>query len=417
LSQNYVFMSKFDLKKDFVVIGYSLFLFSLALEFCVNEFRTFALIVLFVSLWSSPDLRTRMLSSNLLKISLFFPVIALLAWVFGPFGSDGLKVFDWLFCLAIGNAAAQSRPRETIFLLILFPITVFVASIVTFACYYFQDMPVQDLYYGDRLRMYNESTNRMGLTFAFGISICSGLFFLKSSFVLLLRFLFFVLLGLCWMTQSRSAFFAVFVVLVISGVHNFMFRNDKAFWHLFVAMLFAIIGVAFFSENSRIVHTLTSGSLEYLFNGREEIWRAAWEIFQKSPIYGFGVDSFHDTLSAHLAIPGNAERFPGLPVPNIFWNAHQIVLGILAEMGFAGLAVFIYFVIRGLRMGFACSPETLAPLFILIAYLVAGIGGYGFHRSWNSAFFFLSLGLIEGVYMNRDVPIPEACGLKHQPCG
>jgi len=402
LSQNSVFFSDFNIKTDAVIIGYSLFLVSLALEFYVNEFRTFALITLFVSLWFSPNLRMRILNSSFLRISLFFPFIALLAWVFGPFGSDGLKTFDWLFCIAVGNAATQSRPREAIFLLVLFPMTVFAASIITFAWYYFQDMPIQDLYYGnDRLQLYNESTNRMGLTLAFGISICSGLLFLKSRLGLLLRFLFFMLLGLCWMTQSRSAFFAVSVVFIVAAIYNFRFRNDKTFWPLFIVMLVTILGIALFSENSRIVHTLTSGSLEYLFNGREDIWRAAWEIFQKSPIFGFGVDSFHDTLSAHLAIPGNAERFPGLPVPNIFWNAHQIVLGILAEMGLAGLAIFIYLVIRGLRMGFACKLEVLAPLFMFIAYLVAGIGGYGFHRSWNSAFFFLSLGLIEGVYMTQ----------------
>ena len=403
MSQNSVFFPDFNIKTDAIIIGYSLFLVSLALELCVNEFRTFALITLFVSLRFSPNLRMRILNSNFLKISLFFPLIALLSWVFGPFGSDGLKTFDWLFCLAIGNAAVQSRPREAIFLLLLFPVTVFVASTLTFAYYYFQDMPIQDLYYStNRLQLYSNSTNRMGLTFSFAISVCCGFLFLRFRFKYVLYYLFFILLGLCWMTQSRSAFFAVAVVFIVATICNFWFHREKSCWPLFIAILIASMGLVFFSENSRIVNTLTSGSLEYLFNGREDIWRAAWEIFQKSPIFGFGVDSFHDTLSVHLAIPGNAERFPGLPVPNIFWNAHQIVLGILAEMGLAGLAIFIYLVIRGLRLGFACRPEALAPLFIFIAYLVAGIGGYGFHRSWNSAFFFLSLGLIEGVYMNRD---------------
>ena len=358
---------------------------------------------LFVSLWYSPILRMRMLNSNFLKISLFFPFIALLAWVFGPFGSDGLKTFDWLFCLAIGNAAMQSRPREAILLLLLFPVTVFAASTLTFAYYNFQDMPIQDLYYNsNRLQLYNDSTNRMGLTLAFALSVCCGFFFLRFKFKFLLYFLFLILLSLCWMTQSRSAFFAVAVVFIIATICSFLFYREKSHWLLFIAISIASLGIIFISGNSRIVNTLTSGSLEYLFNGREDIWRAAWEIFQKSPIFGFGVDSFHDTLSEQLAIPGNADRFPGLPVPNIFWNAHQIILGILAEMGLAGLAIFIYLVIRGLRMGFACRPDALAPLFIFIAYLVAGIGGYGFHRSWNSAFFFLSLGLIEGVYMTQD---------------
>ena len=403
MSQNSAFISDFNIKNDAVVIGYSLFLVSLALEFYVNEFRTLALMALLVSLWFSPNLRISLLNSKFLKISLVFPVIAVFSWVLGPFGSDGLKTFDWLFCLAIGNAAIQTRPREAIFLLILLPLTALLASILTFGYYYFQDMSFQDLYYNShRLKIYNDSTNRMGLTFAFSISVCSGLLCFQNKFKYSLYVLLSMLIFLCWMTQSRSAFFAVVVVFVVAIIRHLSIPGERCCWPLVMAIAIAILGLMFFSENSRIMHTLTAGSLEYLFNGREDIWRAAWEIFQKSPIFGFGVDSFHDSLSEHLAIPGNAERFPGLPVPNVFWNAHQFVLGVLAEMGLAGLSIFIYLVIRAFRMGFASSPASLAPLFMLIAYLVAGIGGYGFHRSWNSAFFFLPLGLIEGVYMNRN---------------
>lgn len=404
MSQDSVFLSDFDLKKDVVIIGYLLFLVSLALEFYVNEFRTFALMTLFVSLCFSPNLRMRMLCSCFLKISLFFPIIAAFAWLYGSFGSGGLKTFDWFFCLAIASAVAIARPRESVVLLLTIPLVTLIASILTYMQCLAGFVQFEDLFIDtNRLRLYNASTNRMGLTFAFSFAVCCGLMSIKKQCSKFAALLLPVFVYLCWITQSRSAFFAVVGVAVIFLVFNMRLYSTKInLLILIVAGLITIGGLTFF-DNNRIIRTLTSGSLDYLLSGRGDIWRAAWEIFQKSPLFGFGVDSFHDTLSAHLAIPGNAERFPGLPVPNIFWNAHQIVLGILAEMGLAGLAIFVYLVIRGLRMGFACSPETLAPLFILIAYLVAGIGGYGFHRSWNSAFFFLSLGLIEGLYMNRDV--------------
>lgn len=403
MSERFVFNSGFDFKTDAVLIGYFFFLVSLALEYHVNEFRTFALMTLFISLWFSSNLRIRLVNSNYLKIGLFFPVLAVLAWVSGPFGSDGLKTFDWLFCLAIGNAAAVSRPREAVFLLLIIPIVTLSATFFTYMQYHFEFLQFEDIFQGkNRLNLYSKSTNRMGLTFAFAISVCCGLLFFRHKIRLLLYTMLPMLLSLCWMTQSRSAFFAALVVVIIAFMYSFWSHDEKYYWPLIVAISLGTVGIVLFSDNSRIVQTLTAGSLEYLFNGREDIWRAAWEIFQKSPIFGFGVDSFHDSLSEHLAIPGNAERFPGLPVPNVFWNAHQFVLGVLAEMGLAGLSIFIYLVIRAFRMGFASSPASLAPLFMLIAYLVAGIGGYGFHRSWNSAFFFLPLGLIEGVYMNRN---------------
>ena len=402
MSHNSVFLSDFDIKKDAVIIGYCFFLVSLALEFHVNEFRTFALLTLLVSLCFSEKLRMRMSNSSFLKASLFFPIIAVFSWFFGPYGSDGLKTFDWIFCLAIGNAAAVSRPREAIFFLLIIPLISILASFFVYIQYSLGLIQFEEFFYSkNRLKFYNESTNRMGLTFAFAISINCGLLFFRNKFMSLLYIMLPILLGLCLTTQSRSSFFAVAVVIAVAFVYGFWFHDQKSYWPLIVAISFASLGVVVFSDNSRIMETLTAGSLKYLFNGREDIWRAAWEIFQKAPIFGFGVDSFHDTLGEHLAIPGNAERFPGLPVPNIFWNAHQIILGILAETGLAGLTIFSYLAIRGLRIGFANSPETLAPLFLLIAYIVAGIGGYGFHRSWNSAFFFLSLGLIEGVYMAK----------------
>ena len=400
---NLGFLSDFDIKKDAVIIGYCFFLVSLALEFHVNEFRTFALLALFVSLYFSEKLRMRMLNSNFIKASLFFPIIAVFSWFLGPYGSDGLKTFDWIFCLAIGNAAAISRPREAIFFLLIIPFISIVASFFVYIQYNFGLIKFEEFFYSkNRLKFYNESTNRMGLTFAFAVSIGCGLLFFRNKIMSLLYIMLPILLCLCLMTQSRSSFFAVAVVIAVAFIYGFWFHDEKSYWPLIAAISFASLGIMVFSDNSRIMETLTAGSLEYLFNGREDIWRAAWEIFQKSPIFGFGVDSFHDTLGEHLAIPGNAERFPGLPVPNVFWNAHQFVLGVLVEMGLAGLSIFIYLVIRAFRMGFAGSPASLAPLFMVIAYLVAGIGGYGFHRSWNSAFFFLPLGLIEGVYMNRN---------------
>ena len=390
----------FDYKLDAIIVGYILFIISLALEFSVNEFRTFALLCLFVSLSGSPYLRQSLIRSEVFKLSLLFPVIALFAWLFGPHGSDGLKTFDWLFVFAIGYIAALTRPRESILLLLVLPIAILLASLVAYILTIVGYLRLEDLFYGaTRLKLYSKSTNRMGFTLAAALAICCGLATITGRHRLLTAALIPIFFVLCWMTQSRSAFLAITGVLIVYIFNDALSHRKKLSWMLLVPVV--IVVTIIISGNNRISQTLTSGSLEFLFNGREDIWRASWEIFLKSPIFGFGVDSFHDTLSEHLAILGNEERFPGLPVPNIFWNAHQIILGVLAEMGVAGLLVFIFITVRGLRNGFRCGPEALAPLLVLIAYLIVGIGGYGFHRSWNSAFFFLSLGLIEGVHAAR----------------
>jgi O-Antigen ligase. len=166
-----------------------------------------------------------------------------------------------------------------------------------------------------------------------------------------------------------------------------------------LAIFITLLIVGTFFVKGRILSTITSLDFALLLNGRDDIWLAAWEIFQKSPLVGFGVNSFHDALGAHLALPENAGRFPAIRSQYTFWNAHQMILGVLCETGIAGLAVFGVLITRGIRSAARNFPETLPPFLMLAAFLLHGIGGYGFHRSWNAALFFLPWGIIEGWRM------------------
>ncbi|WP_462296425.1 O-antigen ligase family protein, partial [Bilophila wadsworthia] len=110
-------------------------------------------------------------------------------------------------------------------------------------------------------------------------------------------------------------------------------------------------------------------------------------------------------------------RFPDIRSQYIFWNAHQMILGILCETGIAGLIIFILLIYRAIRDGIKNYPETFPALLMLVDFLIAGIGGYGFHRSWNSAFFFLAIGLIEGLRLRKNSLIRQLPAQHDQPCG
>ena len=92
-------------------------------------------------------------------------------------------------------------------------------------------------------------------------------------------------------------------------------------------------------------------------------------------------------------------------------------MGILCETGIAGLIIFILLIYRAIRDGIKNYPETFPALLMLVDFLIAGIGGYGFHRSWNSAFFFLAIGLIEGLRLRKNSLIRQFPAQHDQPCG
>ena len=249
---------------------------------------------------------------------------------------------------------------------------------------------------GFKLRMYNESPNRYGLTTAFSAAVVIGVFPLaarREKFILAAMLA--ILTLLCWYSQSRAAVFSLAATMCISML--FFLKHAPKQGLLAFLIISCVFGAGIWLGGGRIVSTVTNGSLDFLLNGREEIWQAAWEIFQKSPLVGFGVDSFRQTLEAHLNLPENLSRFPELHAQNIFWNAHQIILGLLVEMGLLGLLLFLTLSARAIYSGIKKYPVALAPMLMLILYWCAGIGVYGFHRSWDAAIFFLAIGLIDGI--------------------
>lgn len=378
-------------------LAYSLFFASLALEWHVNEARTLALLVSLPCLYFNPDIRQKLFCSTQFRITACFPIIALAAWVISPYANNGFKTLDWIICLSIGYIASAYLNRKAMLLMLALPLTCIAGSAAT-ALYELYTAGSLDALFtnGFKLRMYNESPNRYGLTTAFSAAVVIGVFPLaarREKFILAAMLA--ILTLLCWYSQSRAAVFGLTGTVCLATLLFLKHSPRQGLLILMVVSIILAIGTILGGE--RITDTIANRSWEFLLNGREDIWRAAWEIFQKSPLVGFGVNSFRQSLEALLNLPENVARFPDIRAQYIFWNAHQIILGILVETGLAGLIVFIALSARTLYTGVKKYPLALAPLLIFILYWIHGLGGYGFHRSWNSAFFFLAIGLIDGI--------------------
>lgn len=383
-----------------ITLIYILFLASLALEWKVNMSRTLMILPILGLLSQKKYLRISLFESPQLRLAAIFPLIAFCSWLLGPYGQGGLKTFDWIMYLIIGYVIAYEYKRKAIFILLIIPLTCIIGSFTSMLWHWMMDGNLAALFQIDlKMKIYNESANRMGFVLALAASLIIGILPLIPRHRAFLFLSLGVISILCWYTQSRSAFFSL---LGMSGIAFLFFLRKDVKQGLILASLLGglLLVFFFFIGGARIPQTIAHASWDFLLNGRGDIWQAAWEIFQKSPLLGFGVDSFRQTLEVHLLLPENAGRFPDIRSQYIFWNAHQMVLGILSETGLAGLCVFLMRIVRGLKEGICKYPLSFAPFLMLVTFLIAGLGGYGFHRSWNAAFFFLSLGLLDGLSAN-----------------
>lgn len=95
-----------------VLVGSFLFFVSLALEWNVNLFRTICLCTVLVAIWKEPFFRDMISKSKQLYTSLLFPVIAFFSFVTGPYGTGGLKTFDWVIYLLIGITISLSSKKD-----------------------------------------------------------------------------------------------------------------------------------------------------------------------------------------------------------------------------------------------------------------------------------------------------------------
>lgn len=386
-----------------LLASYSIFLAGIALEHPVNPTRTLALIALVNYLFFNRDVIKKIFFSRTLKIFSILMIISLSSIVFSPYESHPLRVLDWLIYIVLGISSAVIWKRKAIMMLLIIPISCLCASITTYAWSWVNDLPMRSIFTKDnRLFLYMSIPNRMGLLFAAAAAISIGTSFLMKRLAIPLLALATALSALAWLSQSRSAVFALFGTIILTTGYAFSQNRKSPFGLALMAILGALFTISSLFATNRILATLSSLDVSYLLNGRDDIWLASWEIFLKSPLIGFGINSYHDALGALLKLPENAGRFPAIRSQYTFWNAHQMVLGILCETGLAGLAAFTALIVRGIRTGLARLPESLPLLLMLAAFMVHGIGAYGFHRSWNSALFFLPLGIMEGMRLLSD---------------
>lgn len=231
--------------------------------------------------------------------------------------------------------------------------------------------------YGEAARLSSEAenANELASTLVASLALALGLAFVaRRSPVMRLVWLgaaALAMLGIV-LTVSRSGLLALGVAIVAAILLSGRYRPKVAV----VGVLLGIVAVTYFAvlappaARERVTH-FEGGT------GREDIWRVAWRMVEAQPVIGVGAGNFEDTSIHYLLVPGTLRRSDF--IVDTRKNAHNLYLGILAELGIVGLALLAALILALM----ACSLRAIRRFKLLgdlqmeilaRAHLVAIIG-------------------------------------------
>ena len=163
-------------------------------------------------------------------------------------------------------------------------------------------------------------------------------------------------------TLSRNALLASTAVYVICVLIFCLFGRKRSEFRFYTVCCVLVFGAIMILAWSKIYPVF-----EDFFNrgigdsGRFDIWRQAYEIFLKNPVFGAGFNGLPNLDGAEIVEP--AFFMP--------WMAHNTVFQLLCGMGIVGFAVYVIYRISSLRP-FVVKPNLLkAMLFLSIGVLLA----------------------------------------------
>lgn len=148
-----------------------------------------------------------------------------------------------------------------------------------------------------------------------------------------------------FLSLSRGGLVALGVALLAGVAVAGRWRALMALLTLTVAL--ATVGYfAFYaSPNAKQRVTQTSGNGGG--SGRKDLWRIALRMVNDHPVRGVGTDNFQVSSIHYLLLPGAVTRAAYIvDEPKV---AHNMYLGVLAEEGFVGLALFLTIIGFSLR--------------------------------------------------------------------
>jgi len=297
-------------------------------------------------------------------------------------------LFAWLFSLT--PSAKDRLLKACFFLSFIFAVVAVTQGLGIFQHYlpnlnrYIYKLP-----YDTNLHLAVGFT-RHHTTFGFTLLMLFHVLFAQGLFSTELRqkLKFFVSCALCitgiLFTFSRgvwvSLIFSTAAVLVLSNWRSFL-KMTAFFALLFSGLYFSVPGF-----QQRLVSLNLSANEE-----RFELWKTAWKMFQDSPLFGQGYDSFGYNLPrfSNLHITS-----PGTPL-----DVHNMYLEFLATSGLVGFLSFMFFLGSTFKLiSKSSKPWSMAALGVLISFCIGGF----FDRYFDMPHTLIPVLLLVGLCATHD---------------
>jgi O-antigen ligase len=235
-------------------------------------------------------------------------------------------------------------------------------------------------------------------TFAFFFSLTleskkKNLYSLIILFIILFTFFTIILTG--EKSNSIKAFFCLFLFFILSKNYLNQFKI------IFIIFLFLLI---FFIYSKRGNLPIT-GTFQKIQNDNFTTilknsphgahYYAAWEIFKSYPIFGIGNKNFRIECNN----PSYYNPSVKLSKYRCSTHPHQIYLEFLSELGFLGLAIFLYFLINILFKSFSLYLKNrnlilLSSALFMTSTFLPFIPSGSFFTSFGATIFWLNVGIL-----------------------
>ena len=208
-----------------------------------------------------------------------------------------------------------------------------------------------------------------------------------------------VLLGLALvLTFSRGAALGIVVSLLVFGV-------IQRAWRILIAAT-VIGGMGVLCLPSPVLGWVSGQASWFdalVLPDRPQIWQTAWAMIKAHPIIGVGVNTFVLNYSRY--------KLPGDVIRSAY--AHNHYLHLAAELGFIGLVVFGWFLVRTANVwrGLLRSNDRWVKLTStglgcgIIAFLVIGLLESALYSSHTNFGFWSWLGMLHGMGLRE----PQRC--------